>query len=663
MTTGVIPTTPASRVGAAPAPPVARPRSDLLARLIDPERIVVFDGAMGTMLYAKGVFINQCYDELNARAPELVRGVHEEYVRAGAEVLETNSFGANRPKLTQHGLESQVTEFNRRAAELARAAAGEQRLVAGAVGPLGLRIEPYGPTSREEARAMFREQMAALAAGGADCFIIETFADLDEMEQAIHAARDVDPGMPVIAQMTIGVDGLTPYGVPPQDVARALDRFGADIIGLNCSVGPQAILDAIERMVPATRKKLSAQPNAGMPREVGGRSMYMASPEYMATYARHLVQSGAKIVGGCCGTTPEHIRAMADGVRPLAPRVQAPASPPARMHPRHAAATDVGGARESATALAAGVSPVPFAARSRWAAKLAAGEFVTSVEIVPPRGVDASRMVQDVTALRRGGVDAVNVPDGPRAQSRMSAVLVSILIQQQVGIESVTHYCCRDRNLLGMLSDLLGASAMGLRNVLLVTGDPPKMGPYPDATAVFDIDAIGLTNLVSRLNHGLDPGGNEIGTPTQFVIGVGVNPAAVDPAQELRRYEWKVEAGAEFSITQPVFDVAQLERFLESSQHVRIPIIAGIWPLVSVRNAEFLANEVPGVQVPAAVIERMRRANDRSKEHAVAEGTAIAREMLERVRGSVQGVQVSAPFGKVELALQVIGGPGSGVRE
>jgi homocysteine S-methyltransferase len=659
MTTGVVPTTPVSRVGAAPAPPVVRPRSDLLARLVDPERIVVFDGAMGTMLYAKGVFINQCYDELNARAPELVRGVHDEYVRAGAEVLETNSFGANRPKLTQHGLESQVTEFNRRAAELARASAGDQRLVAGAVGPLGLRIEPYGPTSREEARAMFREQMAALAAGGADCFIIETFADLDEMEQAILAARDVDPGMPVIAQMTIGVDGLTPYGVPPQEVARALDRFGADIIGLNCSVGPQAILDAIERMVPATRKKLSAQPNAGMPREVGGRSMYMASPEYMATYARHLVQSGAKIVGGCCGTTPEHIRAMADGVRPLAPRVQAPASPPARMHPRHAAATDAGGARESATALAAGVSPVPFAARSQWAAKLAAGEFVTSVEIVPPRGVDASRMVQDVTALRRAGVDAVNVPDGPRAQSRMSAVLVSILIQQQVGIESVTHYCCRDRNLLGMLSDLLGASAMGLRNVLLVTGDPPKMGPYPDATAVFDIDAIGLTNLVSRLNHGLDPGGNEIGTPTQFVIGVGVNPAAVDPAQELRRYEWKVEAGAEFSITQPVFDVAQLERFLESSQHVRIPIIAGIWPLVSVRNAEFLANEVPGVQVPAAVIERMRRANDRSKEHAVAEGTAIAREMLERVRGSVQGVQVSAPFGKVELALQVIGDPRS----
>jgi methionine synthase / methylenetetrahydrofolate reductase(NADPH) len=647
--TTVLGTTPPSAT-AATAP---RPRSDLLARLVDPEQVVVFDGAMGTMLYAKGVFINQCYDELNTRAPDLVRGVHDEYVRAGAEVLETNSFGANRPKLTQHGLETQVMEFNRRAAELAREAAGERRLVAGAVGPLGLRIEPYGPTSRDEARAMFREQMEALAAGGADCFIIETFADLDEMEQAILAARDVDPGMPVIAQMTIGVDGLTPYGVPPADVARALDRFGADIVGLNCSVGPQAILDAIERMVPVTRKKLSAQPNAGMPRDVGGRSMYMASPEYMATYAGHLVRAGAKIVGGCCGTTPEHIRAMAHGVRPLAPRVRAEprtthASPPQSPTAPHS----------SPTSAAVGVSPVSFASRSRWAAKLAASEFVTSVEIVPPRGVDPRRMVQDVTALRRAGVDAVNVPDGPRAQSRMSAVLVSILIQQQVGIETVTHYCCRDRNLLGMLSDLLGAAAMGLRNVLLVTGDPPKMGPYPDATAVFDIDAIGLTNLVSRLNHGLDPGGNEIGTPTQFVIGVGVNPAAVDPAQELRRYEWKVEAGAEFAITQPVFDVAQLERFLESSQHVRIPIVAGIWPLVSVRNAEFLANEVPGVAVPEHVIERMRRANERSKEHAVAEGTAIAREMLERVRGAVQGVQVSAPFGKVELALEVIGRAG-----
>ncbi len=619
------------------------PRAALLERLLDPAQVIVFDGAMGTMLYARGVFINVCYDELNVRAPDMVRGVHEEYVRAGAEVLETNSFGANRAKLAQYGLEGQVRELNRAAAHLARAAAGDARLVAGAVGPLGVRIEPYGPTSRDEARALFREQMEALKEGGVDCFIVETFSDLDEIEQAIRAARDVDAAMPVIAQMTIGVDGLTPFGVGPEAVARALDGFGADVIGLNCSVGPQTILEAVEKMAPATSRKLSAQPNAGMPRDVGGRNMYMASPEYMASYARHLVQAGAKVIGGCCGTTPAHVRAIVDGLRPVIAR--------------HAAAMHrVAVTHDAARVTPAGVEPVPFADRSRWAAKLARGEFVSSVEIVPPRGVDTSRMVADVGALRRAGVDAVNVPDGPRAQSRMSAVLVSILIQQQVGIETVTHYCCRDRNLLGMLSDLLGASAMGLRNLLVITGDPPKMGPYPDATAVFDIDAIGLTNLASRLNHGLDPGGNAIGAPTRFAIGVGVNPTAVDPAHELRRFEWKVEAGAEFAVTQPVFDVAQLERFLESIAHVRVPIVAGIWPLTSVRNAEFLANEVPGVTVPDAIVQRMREANAKSKEHAVAEGVAIAREMLEQVRADVQGVQVSAPFGKVELALRVFEG-------
>jgi homocysteine S-methyltransferase len=297
-----------------------------------------------------------------------------------------------------------------------------------------------------------------------------------------------------------------------------------------------------------------------------------------------------------------------------------------------------------------------LAERSRWGHKIATNQFVTSVEIVPPRGVDATRMVADVTRLKNAGVDAVNVPDGPRAQSRMGALLTSVIIEQQVGIETVIHYCCRDRNLLGMLSDLLGASAVGLRNMLLITGDPPKMGPYPDATAVFDIDAIGLTNLVANLNRGLDPGGNSIGKPTSFVIGVGVNPAALDLAHEIRRFEWKVDAGAEFAITQPVFDPDQLAKFLRQIAHVRIPVVAGIWPLVSVRNAEFLANEVPGVMVPDEIIARMRRANEKSKDHAVAEGIAIAREMLERVRDNVQGVQVSAPFGKVELALQVFEG-------
>ncbi len=625
--------------------------------LLDPERVVIFDGAMGTMLYARGVFINQCYDELNLRSPELVREVHDAYVRAGAEVLETNSFGATGLKLSQYGLESQVESINRRAAELARASAGDAVLVAGAVGPLGVRLEPFGPTSLGEARELFRAQMAALRAGGADLFIIETFSDLGEMQQAILAARDVDPDAIVIAQMTIGTDGLTPFGASAQDVARALDEYGADIVGLNCSVGPQTILEAIEKMATVTSRKLSAQPNAGMPRDVGGRTMYMASPEYMATYGRHLIQAGARVVGGCCGTTPEHIRSLVEGVRPLVPRrgesAHRATSGTAASHAERPSESAV--IVRDAAAAPEGVAPVPFAERSRWAAKIACGEFVRSVEIVPPRGVDATAMLQGVAALARAGVDAVNVPDGPRAQSRMGALMTSLLIEQRVGIETVTHYCCRDRNLLGMLSDLLGASAMGIRNLLIITGDPPKMGPYPDATAVFDIDSIGLTNLVSRLNHGVDPGGHTIGKPTSFVIGVGVNPAAIDPAHEMRRFEWKVDAGAEFAITQPVFDPLQLERFIESIEHVRIPVVAGIWPLVSARNAEFLANEVPGVIVPDDVLARMRRASERSKDHALAEGMAIAREMLERVRGAVRGVQVSAPFGKVELALDVLG--------
>jgi methionine synthase / methylenetetrahydrofolate reductase(NADPH) len=499
--------------------------------------------------------------------------------------------------------------------------------------------------------------MRALRSGGADCFILETFADLDELVQAIAAARAVDPAVPVIAQMTVDVDGVSPFGATPEDVVRTLEEAGADIIGLNCSVGPQIILGAVERMAAVTHRKLSAMPNAGMPREVGGRMMYMASPEYMATYARHLVQAGAKVIGGCCGTTPEHIKAMIEGIRPLVPRLQSHVSHASR------ATVEVGkSTRENRTipmstqelrAAGKGVPSVPFAERSHWSGKISRGEFVASVEIVPPRGVDATRMLADVRALKEAGVDAVNVPDGPRAQSRMGAMMTSLLIEQQVGIEAVCHYACRDRNLLGMLSDLLGASAMGLRNLLLVTGDPPKMGPYPDATAVFDIDSIGLTNLVRNLNRGLDPGGNPIGAPTRYAIGVGVNPAAIDPAEERRRVSYKVEAGAEYAITQPVFDAAQLERFIHEVEHLHLPIIAGIWPLVSLRNAEFLANEVPGVVVPDTVITRMRRANEQSKEAAIAEGIAIARELFERVRPMVQGVQVSAPFGKVELALDV----------
>lgn len=628
-----------------------------LERLLDPSSIIVFDGAMGTMLYNKGVFINQCYDELVLRAPDLVTEIHKQYVKAGADVIETNSFGANRLKLTQYGLQDQVHAINRAAAKVARdAVVGTNALVAGAIGPLGVRLEPYGPTSKDDAFEIFSEQLRGLVDGGVDLFILETFSDLEEIEQAIRAARAVAPDKPVVAQMTISAEGRTPYGASPEDVVRVLDRWGADVIGLNCSVGPQTILECIEKMAPQSRRKLSAMPNAGMPRDVGGRSMYMASPEYMATYARHLVQAGAKIIGGCCGTTPEHIHAMVEGIRPLNPRLQGRGLKVEDRRDRDEGREARGGQPGAPASRPAGIEPVPFAERSRFAKKLATGTFVTSVEIVPPRGTDASRMLSDTGKLKNAGVDAVNVPDGPRAQSRMGALMTALLIEQQVGIETVIHYACRDRNLLGMLSDLLGASAIGLRNLLVITGDPPKMGPYPDATAVFDVDSIGLTNLVSNLNRGLDPGGNAIGAPTRFAIGVGVNPVAIDPQEELRRFHWKVEAGAEYAITQPVFDAAQLEKFFTRIGDSHIPIIAGIWPLVSVRNAEFLANEVPGVEVPDTIIARMRTANEKSKEHAVAEGIAIAREMLDRVRPLVQGVQVSAPFGKVELALDVFAG-------
>jgi methionine synthase I (cobalamin-dependent)/5,10-methylenetetrahydrofolate reductase len=608
------------------------PMPDLRSLIAD-GRAHVFDGAMGTMLYQKGVFINVCYDELNLRSPDVIQEVHAAYVKAGAEVIETNTFGANPIKLAQHQLAEETRLINKRAAEIARAAAGTRAAVVGAMGPLGVRLEPFGELGKDEALQCFATQAAGLVEGGVDGFILETFSDLDEIKVAIAAIRSVS-ALPVIAQMTIGEDAKTAYGTDVETLARALDEAGADVIGINCSVGPQGVLEAIERMARVTTKPLSAQPNAGLPRAIGDRKMYMASPEYLGTYAKALVEAGARFVGGCCGTTPEHVRSVASFVQSVSPRrmssvVEAPAAGPA--------------ARE----------PVPLAQRSNWGRKLAAREFLTTVEIVPPRGVDASQMLESVRLLKQAGVDGVNVPDGPRAQSRMGALLTSLLIEREIGIETVTHYCCRDRNLLSMLSDLLGAAAHGLRNLLLITGDPPKMGPYPEATAVFDIDAIGLTNLVSRLNHGLDPGGNAIGTPTSFVIGVGVNPAAVEPERELKRFAWKVEAGAEYAITQPVFDPAQLEKFLKSVEAFRIPIVAGIWPLVSLRNAEFLANEVPGVSVPDDVIRRMGAAQAKGKDAALAEGVQIAREMLERVRPMVQGAQVSAPFGKVPIALEV----------
>ena len=607
--------------------------------LIESDGIYVFDGAMGTMLYAKGVYINRSYDELNLTNPDLVREVHAEYRHAGADILETNTFGATAPKLQQYGLEGSLRDINIAAARIAREAAGDDCYVAGAVGPLGLRIEPYGPTSYDEAKDLFKEQAAALLEGGVDLFVLETFSDVTEMQQAIRAVRELCD-LPVIAQMTIQVDGNTAFGTTPEIFTANLDEWGADVIGLNCGVGPAIVLTGLEKMRAVTKKKLAAQPNAGLPRDVQGRQFYMCSPEYMSKFAKRFIQTGAKFIGGCCGTTPAHIKFISDAVRAASPRAQR-------------AAVSTGQVVRVDEMVPADIKVVPPEDRSDWSRKITQGEFVTSVEVLPPKGCDSLKTLDAIRLLKDAGVDGVNIPDGARAQSRMSAMATAILVEREIGIESVLHYCCRDRNLLGMMSDLLGAAALGLRNLLLITGDPPKMGPYPDATAVFDIDAIGLTNMVNKLNHGLDIGNNPIGQPTAFCIGVGVNPGAINLDEEIKRFEYKVEAGAQYAITQPVFDTDQLRDFLKRIDHVRVPIVAGIWPLVSFRNAEFLHNEVPGVRVTPSIMERMRAASAISKEAGRDEGLKIARESLLEVRELIQGVQVSAPFNNVKYALEV----------
>jgi homocysteine S-methyltransferase len=583
-------------------------------------RVLVCDGAMGTMLYAKGIFLNRSFDELNLTQPDLVAEVHQAYVRAGSDIIETNTFGANRIKLGGFSLADRAHAINVQGARIARHAAREQAYVAGAIGPLGIRIEPWGKTGVDEAEEYFREQAKALVEGGVQLFILETFRDLNEIAAAIRAVRSLCQ-LPIVAQMTTEDDGNSLDGTPPEQFAPALKAAGADVVGLNCSVGPAAMLETIERMSRATDARLSAQPNAGKPRDVEGRNIYLCSPEYMASYARRFILNGVKVVGGCCGTTPDHIRQIKAAVRALAP-----------PQPRVVA----GLAQPEAAAEA---RPVDRDSKSRMANALARRNFIVSVELLPPRGHRTDALLEQARALKIHGVDIVNVPDGPRASARMSALAMAVLVQQQAGLEPILHYACRDRNLLGMQSDLLGAHAMGVRNLLIITGDPPKAGDYPDATAVFDVDSIGLTNVVSRLNRGLDIGGQAIGSATAFHIGVALNPAAPNLDEEIRRFEYKVEAGAEFAVTQPIYDVAAFERVLKRIEHVRVPLVAGLAPFESVRHAEFLANEVPGVHVPEALLDRMRRAEAAGR--APAEGLAVAREIASALRGVVEGLQIT----------------------
>ncbi|MEN6561095.1 MAG: bifunctional homocysteine S-methyltransferase/methylenetetrahydrofolate reductase [Acidobacteriota bacterium] len=603
------------------------------------ERILLGDGGMGTMLYNKGIYLNACFDELNLSNPGLVREIHREYVRSGADIIETNTFGANRVKLKKHGLDDKVQEINRAGARIAREEAGPGVFLAGSMGPLGAKVEPWGRLAVREAEGAFAEQALSLREGGVDLFILETFLDLGEIKLAARSVREACPDVPIVAEMAVAEDGAGLYGATPDAFTREMEALGVQAVGINCGAGPALMLPCLELLARATSLPLAVMPNAGIPRKVEGRNLYLCSPDYMAEYARRFIKAGARIIGGCCGTTPAHIRAMRAAIRAL----------PAPARERLAFA------RPAETAGAPGI---PVRERSPLGRKLADGVFVTSVEVVPPRGFDPSAAVEAARKLEKHGIDGINIPDGPRASARMSPMALASILTASTGLDIILHYTCRDRNLLGIQSDFLGLQANGIRNVLVVTGDPPKLGDYPEATAVFDVDSIGLAGFVAGLNRGIDIGGKKMAGQTSFLVGVGVNPGAVDLDNEVKRFERKVEAGAEFAVTQPVFDIRLLERFLERVRSCRVPVLAGLWPLWSLRNAEFLDNEVPGMAVPPDVMERMRRAQDRSPESARREGVEIARETLARIKGLVQGVQISPPLGNYDAVFDVLGIPG-----
>jgi homocysteine S-methyltransferase len=581
-------------------------------------RVLVCDGATGTMLYAKGVFVNRCFDELNLTDPDLVADVHREYLLAGADVIETNTFGANRLKLGTFGLADQTTDINREGARLAKRVAGDRAWVAGAIGPLGIRIEPWGRTSVGEAEDVFREQARALADGGVDLFILETFGDLSELLAAIRAVRAVS-ALPIVAQMTTGEDGQTLDGTPPERFTPALEAAGADVIGLNCSVGPPAMLDTIEAMARISPARLAAQPNAGRPRDVDGRNLYLSSPEYMASYARRFVSAGVRLVGGCCGTTPEHTRQIAAAVRAASPAV------------RHAPHVSVG---EPASAPAAPV-PVPRTEKSGLARALAAHDFVVLVDINAPRGLDLAAVAEQARRFRTLGAAAINIPDYPRSGARVSALALAALIEQ-AGVETLLHCTCRDRTLLGLQSDLVGAHAMGVRNVLLTTGSPARTGNYPDAASTYEVDAVGLINVAARLNRGQDVAGQPLGAVTRFHIGATFNPFPADAEAEWRRLAHKIEAGAELLVTPPVFDLDAFAPIAARLRDTGLPVLAGVAVVESVRHAEVISSEVVGARAPEGLLDRLRQAVD-----PAAEAAAVTSEIVDGLRTRVDGVMLT----------------------
>ena len=609
--------------------------SPFLSRLA--EGPLLCDGAMGTMLYAGGVPLDGCFDVLNANNPTLVQSIHAAYLSAGADLIETNTFGANRFKLAVHGLDARVREINARGAKLARdvrETAGREAFVLGSIGPLGKYLAPIGAIGVEEGRAAFREQAEGLLEGGVDAFIVETFSDLGEIRLAVEAIRALTDELPIIAQMAFTEEDVTFVGRSAVEVARALCGLPVQAIGANCSVGSSVLYDILEQMLPeAGGLPISIQPNAGLPSRVGERLIYLSSPAYMAEYAGNMLEAGARIVGGCCGTTPDHIRAIRAAVdrhvptRARAGRVSV--SPPAQ---------------EEAPALRTTAAPTPLAR------KLEAGEFLVTVELDPPRGHNIEKLVQGAKLLKERGVEMVDINDGSLGRIRMSVLPTAVLVREATGLDIIMHFTCRDRNLMGIQADLLGAHAMGIRNILAIKGDPPRAGDYVNATAIFDVNAIGLIRIIQGMNGGLDATGNSIGEPTGFHVGGGLNPAAVDPDKEMARLFRKVEAGARWAQTQPVYDLEVLDRFLSRAGRLPIPIIVGLLPLHSFRHAEFLHNEVPGITIPDAVRARMKEAGDR----ALRQGIEMAQALLQQIRARYAGAYLMPSFGRYEVVAEVL---------
>lgn len=595
------------------------------------------DGAMGSLLYARGVFLTRNYDELSVSQPEIISAVHQDYLRAGADILETNTFGSNRLALAKHGFGDRAVEFNLAAVKVAREVAGEVAYVAGAVGPTGVHYAYADKRGRQSATDAIAEQIDALAQGGVDVICLETFSSIVELEAAIAECRRRASKIPVIAHLTFQENRIAKGGLDPVTVAERLVSAGAHVIGVNCGAGPDALYKIATQMV-GRGAPVAVQPNAGQPSQIDGRTIYVANPEHFGVYARRLLKSGVQLIGGCCGTTPAHVQAMAGAVRMMGGRPQRPEIRAAQPRPpltqtQRFAKIDINDCSDLAR-------------------RISTKKFAVSVELNAPTSLDTTKVFEKIKILQASGVNTINVADGPRASARMGNLAFCAKAQAETQVETILHVCCRDRNYLGLVSHLLGAHAMGIRNLVIITGDPPKMGDYPFATPVYDVDSIELLNIAAGLNAGVDPAGKELQGHTSFLLATGAEPAAKDYDRELRRLERKCEAGAQLVMTQPVYDPQTLERFLGDVEPMGIPVMVGLLPLASHRNAEFLHNEVPGMQIPSEFRERMAKAG--SGPAARAEGVAIAKEALRAVVSKVAGAYVMPPFNRAESAIEIV---------